>query len=71
MSQSLLLNVSPIVAGIVAVIAFYIGSIGSSNAEFSWGSETEFEDRRQFIANCVGLFFAGATAVLSLMVVLE
>lgn len=73
-SQAFLLDVSPIVAGLVAVIAFYVGSIGSYRSEIAWDEETDFEDRRhlrQFIANSLGLLFTGATAVLALMVVLK
>jgi hypothetical protein len=74
MNYALLLNVSPIVAGLLAALAFYIGSFGIPHDKISWDGETEFENRRhlrQLVANCLGLLFTAVTAVLSLMIVLR
>lgn len=71
MNYTLLLNVSPVVAGLAAALAFYVGSIG---IKMSIDGATEFEKgrrRRQLVANCVGLFFTGATTVLSLLIILK
>lgn len=74
MNYTLLLNVSPIIAGLIAAVAFYVGSIGIPHDKMSIDGVNEFEmgrRRRQSVANYVGLFFTGATAVLSLMIILK
>ena len=74
MNSTLLLNAAPIIAGLLAALAFYVGSIGIPFDKMSIDGVTDFEKgrrRRQLVANCVGLFFTCATTVLSLMIILK